>query len=182
MTNTNTHWLAICGALLGACGGDGDGAPGAGPLTPAQAQEVCELGCARDEMCGAGADPTCVADCVAGAGDGNFRGDVFTAAAECAADLPCEADEDACLTCAPTADHERYETACRAKYTECGLDAPTIDANCEVTFDGVADTGLSCLFSPGLLDRLTACFAMTCDLAAPCLEAIYAEVFGDGGN
>lgn len=176
MHSIKTCLIAIL--MTAACGEDG-ASYGTTALTAAQAEELCEAVCAQEESCEAGSGG---AACVTSCADelGAFRGDLASVSLECQADLACGVSDDTCIpaSCTPTAAHVSYETACRAKLTECGAGAEDVNTACEVDYTEPEAPGFACLFSTETLQQLDACFDLA-DCAAA--EACFSDVFENLG-
>lgn len=164
--------------FLLACGSD---SPGSGPISAADAEDACTLGCQHDEECGnLDVDETvdqCITECVDTA-TGLVRGDAFTALAECTAALECTASDDACNdTVNPLAVHEEWEARCREVMPACIPDAAQLDAYCETDPNAAGDNnGFLSLFAAPLIEDLTACFDETgCDAISACQQAVFEQ-------
>ena len=156
-----------------ACGGSG----GSGPLSMQSAEDACQLLCEHQEGCDSTPDPVepCVAECTADFTQGNgFRADAISDYADCVADLACEINKETCLTtCSPTGAHESYEAHCRTKVTECFGADPEHLGLCETTPDpNDDDIGFNCMFTPDVMNELSACFDLTCPELSGCFDGV----------
>lgn len=165
--------LSTLSLTLAACGGD---SLGSDAVTAAQAEDPCRTGCEHEAECSD--DPAydlegCVDDCVADT-SGWVRGDALEALADCVADQACDASESSCQSsCEPLAEHDAYETACRATFADC-LDAEELEGVCSVTPSGTSDAGMFCLVAPAIIEEMTACFddGAACGVALECLQGV----------
>lgn len=170
MNKLGLTMIVLVGA---ACGGDSGGS---GPISTANAMDVCETICQHEVECTPDSQTldACIADCTGDLGGGGYRTDAANDIADCIAGLACTADEDACLTeCSPTSAHESFETRCRAKVAECADAGADADAACETTpSTGDDDVGFFCLFTPAVMEALSACFDEPCTGIETCFSNV----------
>jgi hypothetical protein len=169
--------LALSLALFGlvACGGG----PGSGPVSADDFREGCRIDCQHDFDCGDTTETVdaCTERCFADFPEaGWLRGDAFVAISECFAELSCTADDDSCFTeCSPTGAHDRWESQCREVFAPCITEPAQLDGICEVTpMPNIDDeVGFFCLFTPAIMDELTACIpdGTACEPGISCVQA-----------
>ncbi len=162
--------------VVAACGGGSGGSLGTGPITQAEAEEVCSADCQHDIDCGS-TEP--IADCIAGCTAdmvGWARGDAVDAIFECSAALACDASDDVCLSeVEPLAIHEEWETACRADLAEC-LEPAEIEGVCEVSPSATdEDAGFVRFIAPVIVEEMIDCLAApACQARLDCLQNVFA--------
>jgi hypothetical protein len=144
-------------AMVAACGGDDD----ADPLTPGQAEALCDDYCTACDPDSAECRPECEED----ATDRCANGDAFRTIVECLEENGCSLDEvGECLgRVMPTAAHERWAEACRDKLAECGETSGEIADQCDL--DDVK------YFSSVWADQARECFEEECAAIEACLDA-----------
>lgn len=168
--------LAMTWVLAAACGGGSGGGFGPGPLTEAQADELCRSNCQHDIDCGSDQSlEACVASCV---GDvvGWARADASQAILECATALACDLSDDACFAeVQPLPIHEEWEVACRSNLTEC-VDPTEVERLCEVTPNLQAESvGFVSLIIAPIVEEMIGCTAESaCQARLDCLQAVFA--------
>lgn len=169
--------------FLLACGGGG---LGSGPVSEADAEEYCNMGCTHDEECGnlevGETVESCTTECV-DAVSGVYRGDALQSIAECVSGLECTANDDMCFEqIDPLGVHEDWEARCREVMpTLCQLPATEVDGYCEVTPDASSDnSGFISVLAAPIVEDLTACFdEATCEALQTCQQAVF-EQYGIG--
>ncbi|MEZ4366658.1 MAG: hypothetical protein R2939_10270 [Kofleriaceae bacterium] len=176
MKDLRSRWgamVVVVGVVSAACGGGG---PGPGSISAADAEELCERRCTAERACNPSEDPleACTADC---ADDlRGIRGDVFEDYVDCVEGLACGANDDACVTCTPTAVHRDYEARCRAKLPTCGVDAEGVDETCTVTSAG-GEPSYACILGTEVIADLIDCLAIAdCEQAEACFGAVLETV------
>lgn len=161
--------------ILVACGGGSGGSFGTGPVSQAQAEDICTAECQHDIDCGNETDPlaACVADCAADM-VGWARADAVEEVFTCSAALECNASDDECLLgVQPLAIHDEWETACRADLGACFDTPEETDSLCEVSA-GSDDIGFIRFIAPAIIEEMLDCVdGSDCNTQLTCLQAVF---------
>jgi hypothetical protein len=148
--------LLVMVVVLAACGGDDDG----GPLSPGEAEALCDDFCTECRADVAG----CQSDCSAELSESCNNGDAIRVVFECFLDNGCNLDDSSCDDrVSPTDAHERWAEACRDRLAECGESSDEIASECDL--DDVK------YYSSGWADDARRCFEEDCAAIEACLEA-----------
>lgn len=171
------HAIAIGFVMMAAAtcgGGSGGGIGGTGPITQAQADQICMDVCAKEVECGSETDvesciPTCADDFV-----GWARADAVQTLASCFIAAPCGTGDDECLaSIQPLPIHEEWEAGCRSELAAC-LDQTDIDAACEVSPDpGDNDIGFFRFIAAPIMEEIIDCLAAPdCTARLDCIQGV----------
>ena len=160
-----------------ACGGGSGGGSvfGTGPITDAQAEEVCTADCQHDIDCGSTQDlATCVTDCKQEM-VGWARADAVDTIFDCQIANACDAGDDECLDLVqPLAIHNQWETECRANLGECAPTPEDLDGICSATSTGDGDAGFIRFIAPPVIEEMLDCLPLpACDARLDCLQGVF---------
>jgi hypothetical protein len=78
------------------------------------------------------------------------------------------------VSCETTSAHEEFETRCRERFVECGVDPTQLDVACETSLGaGLGDGGgTRCLLTPEVMDAFHACLEESCDTIEVCFSDV----------
>ncbi len=167
--------LVIAMMVAAACGGGSGGSLGTGPITQAEAEEVCTADCQREIDCGNEQElAACVTNCTQDM-VGWARADAVDTIFSCTAALGCDASDDECLDdVLPLPIHEEWEAACRSDLGGC-LEPTEIEGVCEVSPVGDSDAGFVRFIAPEIVEDMIDCLAgPACEERLGCLENVFA--------
>lgn len=164
--------LALAVVLTACGGGSGGGIGGTGPITQAQADEVCRGICEHEVECGTEIDvesciPSCADDFV-----GWARADAVQTLANCFTATACGTSDDSCIGLVdPLAIHEEWEAGCRTELAAC-IDPNQIEEACSVQSDG-GEGGLFRFIAPAIMEDIIACLdGADCEARLTCIEQV----------